>query len=89
VRAATTCPKCQHSEIVFLPRVTDFQESVLAAYVSNEDWPRRGKPTVRGALHAYICRQCGYTELYADEPEQIPIDRIPGAKLLKRRAPYR
>ncbi len=35
-----------------------------------------------GNLQAYVCRGCGYTELYTANARALPVDKIPGAKLL-------
>jgi hypothetical protein len=35
-----------------------------------------------GRLQAYVCRRCGYTELYTKEAAQLPLAKLPGAKLL-------
>jgi hypothetical protein len=34
--------------------------------------PDVGKPL--GILEAYACRRCGFTELYTQRPDEIPID---------------
>jgi hypothetical protein len=37
-----------------------------------------------GRLQAYVCRKCGFTELYTAEVSSIPLDRVPaGWKVLK------
>ena len=36
-----------------------------------------------GRIEAYICRACEYTELYTEKAAMLPVDKIPGAKLLK------
>lgn len=51
----------------------------LMLHVVNYDW----KDLEVGALQAYVCRQCGFTELYTAQPEAIPVDKIPGAKVLR------
>jgi predicted nucleic-acid-binding Zn-ribbon protein len=44
-----------------------------------------------GALVAYVCRTCGYTELFTSSPAKIPIGPEHGTRLLKadEGAPYR
>ena len=44
-----------------------------------------------GRLESYICRRCGFTELYTREPEAIPIGPELGTELLDigGEAPYR
>jgi len=36
-----------------------------------------------GKLQAYVCRKCGFTELYTKGAKSLPVEKIPGAKLLK------
>jgi hypothetical protein len=40
-----------------------------------------------GRLQAYVCRACGYTELHTELHTEkglpIPVEKIPGAKVLK------
>lgn len=44
-----------------------------------------------GALVAYVCRACGFTEMYADRPEDIPIGPEFGTELVRASGggPYR
>jgi predicted nucleic-acid-binding Zn-ribbon protein len=35
-----------------------------------------------GTIQAYVCRGCGYTELYTVQAGSIPVEAIPGAVLL-------
>ncbi|MCC6999571.1 MAG: hypothetical protein IT370_33505 [Deltaproteobacteria bacterium] len=35
-----------------------------------------------GVLEAYVCRQCGFTEWYTVEPEQLPIGEAYGTELI-------
>lgn len=44
-----------------------------------------------GILQAYVCRACGYTELYATSPGEIPIGREYGTELIEvpETGPYR
>lgn len=34
----------------------------------------RSDESLAGVLQAYVCRACGYTELYTELPETIPVD---------------
>lgn len=83
MRTAHICPKCGHNEIIFLPQLADRDDKdavrPLVAHVVHFDW--RDDMEV-GKLEAYLCRACGYTELYASDAQQIPVNKIPGAKLL-------
>jgi hypothetical protein len=89
VRRSYQCPKCDGRELLYVPRLVDFQDSVIAAHVSSDDWASRGKMAVAGVVQAIICRGCGFMELYATDPEKIPVDQIPGARRLSPDDPYR
>ncbi len=83
MRTSHQCPKCEHREILFVPRVADRddREKVrpLVLYVHHYDW----KDDEVGTIQAYVCRSCGYTELYTAQASSLPIDKIPGARLLR------
>ena len=89
MRATQRCPKCNRQEILYLPRLTDFQSSSLAAYVSDSEWEQTGTLKVLGEIEAFVCRRCGYTELFTRSPDEIPVDEIPGARILTTESPYR
>jgi predicted nucleic-acid-binding Zn-ribbon protein len=83
MRTTNICPKCNHREILFVARVADRddREGVrpLVLHVQHYDW----KDDEMGMLQAYVCRSCGYTELYTAHASAIPVDKIPGAQLLR------
>ena len=83
MRTTHTCPKCGHGEIVYVPRVADRDDRddvrPLVLHVTHLDW----KDVEMGTLQAYVCRKCGFTELYTQGAASLPIDKIPGAQLLK------
>lgn len=90
MRNSKRCPKCAHHEILFVPKLRDSDRDVLAVNSMRISvWS--GEIDRQGELQACICRACGFTELYASKPEQIEIDKIPGAQLLvgDPAAPYR
>ena len=91
MRSSEQCPKCDGRDLLHIPRLVDFQNSVIAAHVSSEDWASSGQMTVSGVVQAIICRACGFMELYAAEPEKIPVDEIVGAERIRPRneSPYR
>lgn len=51
----------------------------LVLHVTHYDW----KDEEVGTLQAYVCRGCGYTELYTAQASALPVDKIPGARLLQ------
>jgi hypothetical protein len=83
MRSTHVCPKCSGGEILFVPNIADRDDRdrvrPLMLHVVNYDW----KDLEVGALQAYVCRKCGFTELYTHQPDAIPVDKIPGAKVLR------
>ena len=83
MRASHACPKCAHGEVLFFPSVADRDDRdnvrPLSLYVHHYDW----KDVEVGTLQAYVCRSCGYTELYTSNPAAIPVDKIPGVTVLQ------
>jgi predicted nucleic-acid-binding Zn-ribbon protein len=84
MKRTSICPKCNHNEILFLPQIADrddkFAVRPLVAHVVHFDWR---DDMEMGKIQAYVCRGCGYTELYTVEAQALPADKIPGAKLLR------
>ena len=83
MRNSNTCPKCRGTHLLVLPRV----EQEVDKYGRVEAWriarvPERvegfplpgGEPVAAGVVQAYICKACGFTELYTRDPEAIPVD---------------
>jgi predicted nucleic-acid-binding Zn-ribbon protein len=83
MKSTHTCPKCAHNEILFLPQIADrddkFTVRPLVVHVVHFDWR---DDIEMGTLQAYVCRSCGYTELYTHEAGSLPVPKIPGAKVL-------
>jgi predicted nucleic-acid-binding Zn-ribbon protein len=83
MKSTHTCPKCRHNEILFLPQIADrddkFNVRPLVVHVVHYDWR---DDMEMGKIQAYVCRGCGYTELYTVEAPSLPVDKIPGAKVL-------
>jgi len=86
MRKTFTCPKCANTEILFFPWIADRddQDSVrpLSIFVRHFDWK---DDLESGKLQAYVCSACGYTELYTTDPAKIPMAKIPGAKVLRKK----
>lgn len=84
MKNATACLKCEHEEIwridpvcFYDPRsATTIDALPLACrMIENPDAGLLERPTKRalvGALVAYTCASCGYTELYARDIEDLP-----------------
>jgi ribosomal protein S27AE len=70
------CPKCGSGEIVSDAEVRDYDSSSfrrLSVYVPLKQ-PEGGffkKTAESGELRAFVCGQCGYTELYATNYEAL------------------
>jgi predicted nucleic-acid-binding Zn-ribbon protein len=83
MRKSHVCPKCGHREVLFVPHLADRDDSdkvrPLVLHVTHLDY----KDIEVGNLQAYVCRGCGFTELYTAHADALPIDKIPGAKLLR------
>jgi predicted nucleic-acid-binding Zn-ribbon protein len=83
MRTSHVCPKCAHREVLHVPHVADRDDRdvvrPLALHVQHLDW----KDIEVGTLEAYVCRGCGYTEMYTAGATTLPVDKIPGAKLLR------
>jgi predicted nucleic-acid-binding Zn-ribbon protein len=83
MRTSHVCPKCAHREVLFVPTVADRDDRdevrPLVLHVKHLDW----KDIEVGTLQAYVCRGCGYTEMYTMGAASLPVDKIPGAKLLR------
>ena len=82
MRTTHACPKCHHKEILFVPHVADRDDRdivrPLTLYVKHYDY----KDIEVGTLQAYVCRSCGYTEIYTAQAGALPVDKIPGAQIL-------
>jgi predicted nucleic-acid-binding Zn-ribbon protein len=70
------CPKCGSAEIVREVRVIDRGHGNadsgninVGVYTKPEAWLFKGK--VATDLTAYVCAQCGFTELYATDPRAL------------------
>ncbi len=84
MRTAHRCPKCNHDEILFIPQIADRDDAdkirPLVVHVVEYGWRDDAE---FGHIQAYVCRACGFTELYTKEAKALPVAKIPGAKLLK------
>jgi len=83
MRKSLICPKCNGNEILFFPAIADRDDRdivrPLVIHVQHFSWK---DDTEAGKIQAYICKACGFTELYTADIDKIPVDKVPGAKLL-------
>ncbi|MFO0551662.1 MAG: hypothetical protein U0271_24970 [Polyangiaceae bacterium] len=91
MRDTCKCPKCHGTEILYLPRLTDYQRSTIAAHVDTSEWKEDGAVAPVGQIEVYACRNCGFAETYVVGVDAIDVDQIEGAKLLRPRgeSPFR
>lgn len=65
-----------------MPRIADRDDGdhvrPLSLHVRHYDW----KDVEMGTLQAYICRGCGFTELYTQNAGALPVDKLPEAQVL-------
>jgi predicted nucleic-acid-binding Zn-ribbon protein len=84
MKSTKTCPKCQGREIIFIPQLADRDDKDVVrpfvVHVVHYDWR---DDMEMGVVRAYICRKCGYTELYTADARALPVEKIPGAKLIR------
>jgi hypothetical protein len=78
------CPLCQHNEIVeSVPKVvagaTNLRTYPLVAQADQGFW----NVSSHGALALYACRRCGYAQLFARAPGEIPIGEEYETRLVK------
>lgn len=78
MRTTHRCPKCQHPEVLYVPRLRDSDYDEMR--LDNVGiWNREAN----GGFEAYVCRSCGFTELYVKNVAAIKIEELEGAKVLK------
>ena len=73
------CIKCSHPEVI-KSEATDYahyDKEHSMAVTAETRWIMEGRNLKYpyGVLSMYTCRRCGYTEWYADNPEEIPIGK--------------
>jgi predicted nucleic-acid-binding Zn-ribbon protein len=83
MKKSLICPKCGNNEILFFPELADRDDRdvvrPLVVHVTHFSW----KDDVEmGKLQAYVCKACSFTELYTNDADKLPLEKIPGAKLL-------
>jgi predicted nucleic-acid-binding Zn-ribbon protein len=80
MKNAKKCPKCGHGRILHLGQVPDaghldrVQPMHIATVVTGKTFMGDDKLGSAGSLSACVCRACGYTELYVDQPAALPVD---------------
>ena len=79
MRESHTCPKCHHNRILRIAKVPDNDgeystKNLEIAVTFLGDGFFGEKTGTAGAVSACVCRRCGFTELYTEHPDTVPID---------------
>ncbi len=86
MRESLSCPKCSHREILRTPLLDHGMHGVRTASATVVQVKKLGGLLTdahpSGSISMYICRRCGFIELYADNPGSIPADAW-GATVLR------
>ena len=71
--ASTTCPKCESQRIIPNAEVRAIAEGGGKIYIPVSEHPDAliFKGTHLGYLRAWICGNCGFTELYMENSEEL------------------
>ncbi len=89
MRSKLRCPKCECKQIMHVPVVRDngFNRLMVecrTSFFGDQEY---------GEYEAYICRACGYAELYVKGVQGIRIEQVDGATLIdgekEHSTPYR
>jgi hypothetical protein len=83
-RPRIPCVRCKGRQII-RASVRDASSVGLHSAALTSDVRAEGTVDLsrqRGMLEAYTCRRCGFTEWYAQEPEDIPIGPAYGTELI-------
>ncbi len=67
------CSKCQSNKMIPNVHTRDYGDlnNQLSVEVYEEPDAMIFKGTHEGALTAWICGECGYTELYVENPQEL------------------
>jgi predicted nucleic-acid-binding Zn-ribbon protein len=78
MRKTGICPKCEHQHTLLVDTVADMDYGVGPLHVASiTTEKRRFGVEIRkavGKLSAVVCKACGYTEFYVQNPGSIPVD---------------
>ncbi len=69
------CPKCESHDVIPRIRVIDHYGPLAGEDLSVQTYEKPDALLLKGAhthtLHAWVCGDCGYTELYVDNPKEL------------------
>jgi len=90
LRPRNPCQKCGHNIIIksiLQERYGEYgfsKKPLGAALVWTEhEWFSTATLELVGLIVAYICRKCGFTEIYTTGTEQIPVGKEHGTKIIE------
>jgi hypothetical protein len=72
------CPKCEHREVLYVPRLRDSDYNVMAV-----DRVSVWTAEVVGEFEAYVCLGCGYAEMYVKDVAGLRAAGVEGTKVLR------
>jgi len=93
-----SCPLCDHDEIIEAYPYEQSPHGFEAMAVTHDRVTMMGMTGLdpkapRGRLRIYVCRRCGHTQWFADDPGAIPIGNEYLTRIIKRSSgqggPYR
>jgi predicted nucleic-acid-binding Zn-ribbon protein len=84
MRKSHQCPKCGHGEVLHVPQIADRDDQDLVRPLSLHVQHLDYKDVELGKLEAYVCRGCGYTELYTVHASALNPSKLHGARVLRR-----
>jgi predicted nucleic-acid-binding Zn-ribbon protein len=78
----TNCSKCQSNKIIPNVHIRDYGDYNSNNQLSVEVYEKPDaiifKGAHPGALNAWICGECGYTELYVENPQELYLAYLSG-----------
>lgn len=79
MKTTHVCPKCRGTRLLLVDRMPDASDNGGWDELKVARTTRKGVFGFElldavGALSAIVCRECGYTELYTNGADQIPVD---------------
>jgi predicted nucleic-acid-binding Zn-ribbon protein len=78
MRTSHRCPKCDHDEVLYVPELTNTDHDRMTVSGGG------GFTRSLGDFEAYLCRKCGYSELYVNDAGALDVAQLPnGSTVLK------
>jgi predicted RNA-binding Zn-ribbon protein involved in translation (DUF1610 family) len=83
------CPSCGHDEVIEAPlrQLVHYKSRDTLAPIGVVWHEDRGffadSATPLNAIHVYVCRSCGFTQMYTESPGTIPIGEGHGTRVIK------